>query len=70
MTDEFGATRPATLTITITGTNDGPVAVGDTNAGDAVTEPASIRQHGVPAMRARRATCSPTTPMWTPASGR
>ena len=27
-----------TLTITITGTNDAPVAVADTNAGDAVTE--------------------------------
>ena len=27
-----GATDTATLTITITGTNDGPVAVGDTNA--------------------------------------
>ena len=38
VTDEFGATDTATLTITITGTNDGPVAVGDTNAGDAVTE--------------------------------
>ena len=37
VTDEFGATDTATLTITITGTNDGPVAVGDTNAGDAVT---------------------------------
>ena len=30
--------RSPTLTITITGTNDGPVAVADTNAGDAVTE--------------------------------
>ena len=30
--------RPPTLTITITGTNDAPVAVADTNAGDAVTE--------------------------------
>ena len=38
MSDTNGATSPRTLTITITGTNDAPVAVADTNAGDAVTE--------------------------------
>ena len=38
VTDEHGATSTANLTITITGTNDGPVAVADTNAADAVTE--------------------------------
>ena len=38
VTDEHGATSTANLTITITGTNDGPVAVGDSNAGDAVKE--------------------------------
>ncbi|MBR1270531.1 VCBS domain-containing protein, partial [Bradyrhizobium sp. AUGA SZCCT0222] len=38
VTDQFGATSSTTLTINITGTNDGPVAVADTNAGDAVTE--------------------------------
>ena len=38
VTDEHGATSTANLTITITGTNDGPVAVADTNAGDAVNE--------------------------------
>jgi len=38
VTDEFGATSTASLTITITGTNDAPVANADTNAGDAVVE--------------------------------
>ena len=38
VTDEFGATSTANLTITITGTNDLPVANGDSNAGDAVVE--------------------------------
>src|SRR4030095_17028609 len=38
VTDEFGATSIANLTLSITGTNDGPVAVADTNAGDPVTE--------------------------------
>ena len=33
VTDEHGATRTSTLTITLTGTNDAPVAVADTNAG-------------------------------------
>ena len=33
VTDEHGATDTATLTITVTGTNDAPVAVADTNAG-------------------------------------
>src|SRR4029078_11781848 len=33
VTDEHGATSGATLTITLTGTNDAPVAVADTNAG-------------------------------------
>src|SRR5262249_17053601 len=39
VTDENGATDTATLTITITGTNDAPVAVADTNtiAEDAVS---------------------------------
>ncbi|PDT55555.1 hypothetical protein CO678_43345, partial [Bradyrhizobium diazoefficiens] len=32
-TDEHGATSSSTLTITLTGTNDGPVAVADTNSG-------------------------------------
>ena len=34
VTDEHGARAAATLTITLTGTNDAPVAVADTNAGD------------------------------------
>ena len=38
VTDEHGATVDRDLTITITGTNDGPVAVADTNAGDPVVE--------------------------------
>ena len=38
VTDEFGATSTANLTITITGTNDAPVANGDSNAADAVVE--------------------------------
>ncbi|HEY0412652.1 MAG TPA: Ig-like domain-containing protein, partial [Allosphingosinicella sp.] len=38
VTDEHGATSTANLTITITGTNDAPVAVADNNAGDAVKE--------------------------------
>ena len=33
VTDEHGATDTATLTITVTGTNDAPVAVADTNSG-------------------------------------
>ncbi|TPK78160.1 hypothetical protein FJ936_30355, partial [Mesorhizobium sp. B2-4-13] len=36
--DPHGLTDTAQLTITITGTNDAPIAVADTNAGDAVTE--------------------------------
>jgi VCBS repeat-containing protein len=36
--DESGATASSTLTINITGTNDGPVAVADTNGLDAVVE--------------------------------
>ena len=38
MADANGATSSPTLTITITGTNDAPVAVADGNAGDAVIE--------------------------------
>ena len=38
MADANGASSAAGLTITITGTNDAPVAVDDSNAGDAVTE--------------------------------
>ena len=38
VTDANGATSSTTLTITITGTNDAPVAVADTNGADAVTE--------------------------------
>ena len=38
MVDANGATSSTTLTITITGTNDAPVAVADGNGGDAVTE--------------------------------
>ena len=38
MRDASGATSSSTLSITITGTNDAPVAVADTNAGDAVSE--------------------------------
>ncbi|MCD9846480.1 VCBS domain-containing protein [Bradyrhizobium diazoefficiens] len=33
VTDEHGATSSSTLTITLTGTNDAPVAVADTNSG-------------------------------------
>ena len=36
--DPDGLTDTAQLTITITGTNDAPVAVADTNGADAVTE--------------------------------
>ncbi|WP_457155406.1 VCBS domain-containing protein, partial [Mesorhizobium sp. P5_C1] len=36
--DPHGLTDTAQLTITVTGTNDGPIAVADTNVGDAVTE--------------------------------
>ena len=38
MIDANGATSSTTLTITITGTNDAPVAVADINGADAVTE--------------------------------
>ena len=38
MADANGASSAAALTITITGANDAPVAVDDSNAGDAVTE--------------------------------
>ncbi len=38
MRDASGATSSSTLSITITGTNDAPVAVADTNAGDVVSE--------------------------------
>ena len=38
MADANGATSSTALTITITGTNDAPVAVADSNAGDAVVE--------------------------------
>ena len=38
MTDEHGAVSSSTATITVTGTNDGPVAVADSNVGDAVVE--------------------------------
>ena len=52
MADAHGATSSATLTITITGTNDAPVAVADTNAGDAVVEsgvnPATRRSPAIP----------------------
>ena len=34
VTDEHGASMPATLTITLTGTNDAPVAVADINSGN------------------------------------
>ncbi|MBR1155264.1 VCBS domain-containing protein [Bradyrhizobium sp. JYMT SZCCT0428] len=38
VTDQFGATSATTLKITITGTNDAPIAIADTNASDSVTE--------------------------------
>ena len=38
VTDEYGATDTATVTLTILGRNDGPIASLDTNTGDAVTE--------------------------------
>ena len=34
VTDEHGATSTTSLTITLTGTNDAPVAVADTNSGN------------------------------------
>ena len=62
VTDEHGATSTTTLTINITGTNDAPVAVADTNAGDLSSRPAPP----VPAIRRRSAMCWPTTPTSTP----
>ena len=44
-TDEHGATSTSTLTITIAGTNDAPVAVADGNASDAVVE-AGVKPNG------------------------
>ena len=38
VSDTLGATSSAALTITITGTNDAPVAVADSNGGDVVIE--------------------------------
>src|SRR5947199_112726 len=38
VTDANGATSSTTLTINITGTNDAPIAVADTNGADAVPE--------------------------------
>ena len=70
--DGNGATARPTLTITITGTNDAPVAVADTNAGDAVTE-AGVNPGNTPfagdADR-RRQRARPTTPTSTPATPR
>ena len=43
-TDEHGATSSSTLTITLTGTNDAPVAVADTNGGN--EEPDDHRSRG------------------------
>ncbi|MBB5515896.1 VCBS repeat-containing protein [Rubricella aquisinus] len=40
-TDAHGATATNDVTITVTGTNDGPVAANDSNAGDAVIEQGS-----------------------------
>ena len=44
VTDEHGATDTATLTITLTGTNDAPVAVADTDCGRRghASSPASV----------------------------
>ena len=53
MSDANGATSSAALTITITGTNDAPVAVADGKRGDAVTESGGAW----PAIRRRPATC-------------
>lgn len=47
VTDEFGASSSSTLTIGITGTNDAPVAVADSNAGDAVVE-SGVNPDGTP----------------------
>ena len=51
VTDEHGATRHATLTITLTGTNDAPVAVADTNAGN---EDTHDHRHGRDQRQRRR----------------
>ena len=55
--DAFGATSTANLTIAITGTNDGPTANADSNAGDPVVESGvNPRQPCARGMGARRAT--------------
>ena len=51
VTDEHGATDTATLTITVTGTNDAPVAVADTNAG---IEDSADHRHGRDQRQRRR----------------
>ena len=57
--DGPAATNTANLTVTITGTNDAPVAIADTAAVQRGRDP-----------RPPPATCSPTTPTWTPATPR
>ena len=58
-TDNHGASDTQTVTITITGTNDAPVAVADSNGGDAVTEtgvnPGNTPFAGDPARQRQRA---------------
>ena len=55
-TDEHGATCDSTLTITVTGTNDAPVAVADINSGteDTHASPARSRPTTATSMTARR----------------
>ena len=57
ISDEHGATDSSTITVTVTGANDAPVAVADTNGGDPVVESGSIRatrrSRAIPRLRQR-----------------
>ena len=67
--DGDGGITPQTFVVTVTGTNDKPVAVADTNAADPVVEAGvSSQNHPSQAIRPQPATSSPTTPMWTTAT--
>ena len=64
VTDEHGATSTTSLTITLTGTNDAPVAVADTNAGNEDTSsPALSRPTTATSMTARSLTYALNAPV-------